>query len=93
MTMKSHKSKRKEVIPRLGRPPIVRRPGENILSNNLFQRQWKWIQKEAVLSNQDGAQYLRWLIDLHIASIEASRSDPQELEETLFKDNSNHNKE
>ncbi len=88
MTTKNN-NKRKEVV-HIGRPPIVRRPGEKILSNNLFERQWKWIKQEARLSHQDAAQYLRWLIDIHIASIEASRADPAEIVEQLFE---NHNKE
>lgn len=91
--MKPYNTKRKEVITRRGRPPIVRKEGEDILSNNLFKRQWKWIQKEAENVHQDGAQYLRWLIDIHIASIEASRADPRELEEQLFKPNHNKKKE
>jgi len=82
VTIKSHKSKRKEVV-RIGRPPIIRKPGENIISNNLFQRQWKWIKQEAKISHQDGAQYLRWLVDIHIASVEASRADPKEVAETF----------
>ena len=64
-----------------GAPKKVRKEGEEILSNGFYARQWEWIKKEAVLVHQDGAQYLRWVVDLHIDSITASRTGPVATQE------------
>jgi len=57
-----------------GRPVIIRKEGENILSNGWFERQWQWIQREAALIPMDAAVYQRIVMDWWIDSIEASRT-------------------
>lgn len=61
--------------PRHGRTPKADR-SEIILSNGLSARQWEWIQKEAASKTPqlDGAQYQRYIVDIHIDAVEASRA-------------------
>ncbi len=62
--------------PKRGKPVTIRKPGEEILPNGLFQRQWSWAKREGERAGMTGAQYLRWAFDIHINNIESSRSGP-----------------
>ncbi|MEO6564816.1 MAG: hypothetical protein ABIO63_02170 [Casimicrobiaceae bacterium] len=62
----------KEVTtPKIGRPKVE--VEEKVLTNNLYKRQWNWIQKEAKLKSIDAAQYQRMIVQWWIDSVEASR--------------------
>lgn len=62
-----------ETKPVRGRPVKTDRE-EIVLSNGLFKRQWLWIQKEADAKGVDAAWYQRFMVDMVIDSVEASRA-------------------
>lgn len=80
MAKKSVKPVVQQEVPAIGRP-LKENRAEIILSNGLSARQWDWIKREAAnkVPPVDAAYFQRWMIDVVIAAIEASRTDVVEL--------------